>query len=316
MKLKIEDFTGYPETCSTVKAMKLHVSALPGQQFDPIEFMKTFYNVYDLGNQMFKYLNDEKKQEFIKYISMEIEKPQFVFGLIKSREEMLEKAKRFGSLEDAEKFNERVEKLERNYQEKLGAVERYKKEMILKYADFKDFEELVELKESLKNNYDMAQGTVLQVMNYFWGKCSNESYLTKNEVMRSVFYNLICVGSFDIDDFKKVSENFLMSYWGGNYEHFYSYAIRSNNSSAWKSFEKWFDREPFILKSKRMYEGIKFKYPCEKENKWKFFRCTGWNDKKEIKFVTEEEPTQRRFSFTKNEMKAFFKEVEKKIEWN
>jgi hypothetical protein len=120
------------------------------------------------------------------------------------------------------------------------------------------------------------------------------------------------VANFDENDFLELMKNFNFSYWGaGSIESFYTTMISSGNNSAWKSFEKALDRIPFIIKYKRMYEGIKFR--VAEDNKWVYYRCTGWKEDKKIKFVVENEKKQKWFSFDNKEFKAFFKD--KKIEF-
>ena len=136
----------------------------------------------------------------------------------------------------------------------------------------------------------------------------SESYLTTNSVMQRTMEILLEVARFEEDEFSEIMKRFKFGYWGLNsIEHYYRTAINSQNNTAWKSIEKAIDRKPFILKGKRMHYGKTIEIAVD--GKWVTFRCTGWNDTKKIKFVTETEK-QKRYSFDLKEFKEFFKDQE------
>ncbi len=91
-------------------------------------------------------------------------------------------------------------------------------------------------------------------------------------------------------------------------EHYYRIAIEYKNNSCWKSLEKLFDRQPFILDGKRIYENETFY--TRQIGDWGNFKCTGWNEKKEIKFVEYRigwEGEHRRHTFDNKSFKEFIK---------
>lgn len=229
---------------------------------------------------------------------------EIVFLQLKEKSIRLDSAyKRFEGVENIDDLLNHKQKLDFDYQIKHRELDKE----IEKYKDFSNFEELLELNQNLKNGWGYKQGTVIQVLNYFFSQSFQpQSYTTTNSVMQSVLYNLCAVAKFDEDDFTEVRKNFNFGYWGSNHiESFYATAIRSGNSSAWKSIEKALNRTPFILKSKRMYEGVTFQ--VAEDNKWVKYRCTGWNDSNKIKFIVENPDGQKRLSFNNKEFKTYFK---------
>ncbi|HEX8575777.1 MAG TPA: hypothetical protein VF677_05745 [Flavobacterium sp.] len=305
MKLTINDFDGYSEDCTTIKKIKSWIEE-KGGTFDMAEMLLVFDKAhYNLKSEIVRYINSEHLQKYLEeFILGENQSNKFWKDILESKEIIDFKAKEFGSMLNAEQLIDRKKQLEAFYKSKLYWLEKE----IEKYKDFKDFNELLQQNVELKNGYNYKDGTVLQVLNYFFNQSFQpQSYAITNTVMRSVLYNLCMVAKFDENDFLELMKNFNFSYWGaGSIESFYTTMINSGNNSAWKSFEKALDRYPFIIKNKRMHEGIKFK--VAEDNKWVYYRCTGWNEDKKIKFVVENEKKQKRFSFDNKEFKAFFKD--------
>ena len=52
---------------------------------------------------------------------------------------------------------------------------------------------------------------------------------------------------FGADDFRYMSEHFRMGYRCGDLEHFYTDAVVVRNASAWKAFEKYRARKPYLF---------------------------------------------------------------------
>jgi hypothetical protein len=52
---------------------------------------------------------------------------------------------------------------------------------------------------------------------------------------------------FGEDDFRYMAEHFRMGYWCGDLESFYKDAVEVRNTSAWKAYEKYRERKPYLL---------------------------------------------------------------------
>lgn len=309
MILTINDFDGYNKDCSTIKKIKSWIED-KGGSFDMKEMLSVFEKEhYSFKSEVIRYINAQHLNQYLQEFILEDEPFQFWHKIVELKKDIEEKSKRFGSILQANELIKKEEELEREYKNKNYSLDKE----IEKYKDFNNMEELLKLNQELKNGHNYKEGTVLQVLNYFFTQSFQpQPYLTTNHIMQSVLYNLCTVAKFDEDDFSELMKKFNFGYWGSNsIESFYGTMIVSGNNSAWKSFEKALERTPFILKSRRMYEGITFR--VAEDNKWISYRCTGWNDIKKIKFVIDKEEKQKRFAFDNKEFKAFFKD--KKIEF-
>lgn len=284
MKFVVSDFSDYPEHCKTVH--------------DILEFVKdrefTFDEVHNFApivtlDRFIHSLRVDLHKDFLKsYFT-----PEYV-------------QKNRGVLNDI------IETLER----KISRYEYHKNEYKKRFEyltaneeNLKLLDQNILLNDNLEN--DKNKGEAFRLLETIWQQSfQSESYVTTNSVM----YRGLCIAletfKFQEDEFEKIRRNFNFGYWGGNsIESFYACAIQSNNNTAWKSIEKAINRKPFILKNKRMYEGKTFTIAFEE--KWTVFRCTGWNEEGNIKFVyntlNNGKEIQKRISFNLKEFKSFFR---------
>lgn len=131
------------------------------------------------------------------------------------------------------------------------------------------------------------ESPALKIMRLAWKSRGSESWLQLNQSLYKILCGVIEVGAtFEETDFAAINKEMHGGYWFGtslNGHHFGEGLYRAaceRNVSAAKSYEMSFSRTPFILGSKRVFEGFKFEYDG--------LHChvTGWaknNDK--IKFV-------------------------------
>ena len=309
MKLTINDFEGYDNSCETIKKIKLWIEN-KGGSFDMKELISEFEKEhYSFKTEVIRYIKPDYLKEYLDEFFVDSSNKNLWLELVYIKKTIERKAQEFGGVLLTEELLKKKYELEREYENKNF----YLNKEIEKYKGFNNMEELLELNQKLKTGYNYKEGTVLQVLNYFFNQSFQfQSYQTTNSVMQSVLYNLCQVAVFDEDDFSELMRDFNFGLWGGNLiESFYRSMVLSNNNSAWKSFEKALSRTPFLLKNKRMYEGMTFR--LAENNKWIYYRCTGWNNDKKIKFVTDKTEKQNRFSFDNKEFRAFFKD--KKIEF-
>lgn len=302
MNLTINDFEGYNNDCSVILKIKSWIEN-KGGNFTAYELLETFSKKhYEFEKQVVKYLKPHLIKQFVTdVLKKDIE---FLFLDLEDKSKILENNyKRFKGVENIEELLSYKQKLESEYQSKHYILDKE----LEKYKDFKNFQELLEQNQNLKTGWNYKQGTVIQVLNYFFHQSfQSQSYITTNSLMQNVLYNLLSVADFKEDDFSEIMKNFNFRYWGGNsIEGFYASSIINGNNSAWKSIEKALNRTPFILKNKRVYE--RFSFIVIEDNKQIKYRCTGWNDAKKIKFITETD-SQKRYSFDNKEFKAFFKD--------
>jgi arsenate reductase-like glutaredoxin family protein len=308
MKLTINDFKGYNNDCSTIKKIKVWIEE-KGGEFTATELIDTFRGEhYDFEREVIKYLKSNLIKTYINDV-LKIDVEMVLVELEQKSWDLECKYKRFEGVDNIEELLSYKQKLESEYQSKYRELAKE----IEKYKGFENFDDLLQQNQNLKNGWNYKQGTVIQVLNYFFKQSfQSQSYLTTNSLMYNTLNSLCSVAFFNEDDFSEIIKNFNFSYWGGNHiERFYATAIVSDNNSAWKSIEKLLNRTPFILKNKRMYEGITFN--VIQDDKRVKYRCTGWNDAGKIKFVTENTDNQKRMSFDNKEFKAYFKTI--KIEF-
>ena len=88
-------------------------------------------------------------------------------------------------------------------------------------------------------------------------------------------------------------------------EWHYRIAIKNNNNTAWKSIELFLNRKPYIIDGKRCYDRFEFQLARNE-----YYRCTGWNEKGNIKFVLYSEPNgngkRKQLNFTKEQFNEYF----------
>lgn len=108
----------------------------------------------------------------------------------------------------------------------------------------------------------------LQYMNLAWGygnTAHGHSYTVLNKMLRDSLETAVVGGMpFDTGDIGFIYENMRGGYWFGGInghsigEWIYSLAIESRNASAYRSYEAWMNRKPFIVLGKRLAVGIEF----------------------------------------------------------
>lgn len=303
MKLTAKDFEGYNENCQLVKKIKIWIQE-QGGSFEIKDLIDEFEEDYkQLKQDIILYIKSEHLDHFLNEFIFKGDR-FFIKELLYTKRKIEEKVEKFGSVKTVEELLEKERQL--YFKEKSLNKE------IEKYQGFSNFQELLQLNQELKKGYNYKKGTVLQVLNYFYEQSIDKSYITINHVMDSVLRELCAVASFEENDFTEIIGRFKFSFWGfRSLEYYYRIMIENRNNSAWKSFEKAINRSPFILKNKRMFEGIQIE--VKEENKRTLYRCTGFNEKNKIKFVIDEKDKQKRFSFDNKEFKSFFKD--KKVEF-
>jgi hypothetical protein len=76
---------------------------------------------------------------------------------------------------------------------------------------------------------------------------TSKSWLRLNQSMRAALFLALEAGmEFHEDDFRYMSKNMRIGYWAGDLEDFYRMAVLYRVPSAWKAFEKYHGRKPFI----------------------------------------------------------------------
>mgnify|MGYP000309565468 CR=1 FL=1 len=276
-KYNINDFRDLSEYCTSVKKMKEYY----GNKSFTFEDISTKFDIVTKHN-FIKHLNPNRIQEFFD-------------SHIKT---------------DCLKDYEVIKKMIPELISQTGSA-KFHKELLKRQTERLS---IFDTKEDLVNEIDLLktwkqnrlnESQVLYTLEYFFKQSFQyQSYETTNHIMYRVLCSLLAVCSFSEDDFSNITQKFNFGYWGGNYiESFYAEAVINRNISAWKSIEKYLNRKPFIIKSKRMYEGATF----YDKNECIEYRCTGWNDKGKIKFVYNKNEKQKRLSFDNKEFRTFFK---------
>src|SRR5690606_16363788 len=282
MKLTVNDFYGYMETCQTIIQIKEWIESIGGQF------------TYNELIEKFPFIEKHHRDNFLKYLKPD-RADEFFDNFLKTE-----------TIERYEESKQFLEVLKRKQSEMDYEIKRNNKEAE-RLLLFEDRSKLVNELEFLKGFYERTINEskvlfVLQTMFDFSFK--EQSYQTTNSIMYSTLSNLLEVAKFRETDFKDIMKKYNFGYWGGNHvESFYATAIVSNNNSAWKSIESAIERQPFIVKGKRVYERFIFKI---KEDKLKL-RCTGFTENKKVKFVSENTEKQKRFQFDNKEFKDFIK---------
>jgi len=132
------------------------------------------------------------------------------------------------------------------------------------------------------------QSAVLDIMDLVWHYSSRNSWLTLNQGLNTVLHSLIEMDLiFDVYDYEAIWNRYRGHFWlyvspnGNHYgESLYAAGTRSYNNSFCLSYEKFTNREPFLLGSKRIYTGFEFEYDGL------YWTVSGWTkDNKSIRIV-------------------------------
>lgn len=100
------------------------------------------------------------------------------------------------------------------------------------------------------------------------------------------------------------------SHWF-NFDTCYKIAVENRNTSCISALEKGYNITPFIAKGNRMYAGREFcaEEPVEVEGKETrkryFYKCTGWNEKGELKLMKYKEGRSGSFNSLKFDRKQW-----------
>lgn len=86
-------------------------------------------------------------------------------------------------------------------------------------------------------------------------EATGHSWLRLNQAMRGGLMLAVEAGlTFEVGDLAECGKRFNAGYWfGENIEDFYRRAVCYGNSSAWKCYEEWAQRKPFILAGARVH---------------------------------------------------------------
>lgn len=168
-----------------------------------------------------------------------------------------------------------------------------------------------------KDEIEMHKSPVIDAMQIIWQN-TNQSWLRLNSALHSFLCAMIESGmEFHENDFSCICSRYNYGFWFGtslNGKHmgegFYKKASIYNNKSASISYEKHFNRLPFLTKTgSRVFEGQRFWYAqlcCH---------VTGWSeDNQELKIVGYEnwegKGQKKLMNFTKKQWLEARKEIE------
>jgi hypothetical protein len=138
----------------------------------------------------------------------------------------------------------------------------------------------------------------------------NQTKLTDREhdkVVHDILYSILRGAVFELEDYGLLRKELKNWYnYHVDVESHYRWAVMANNRSAIKSIEKYLNRKPFLIGTKRCYEDFKF---CTGNNE--HYKCTGFDENK-IKFVLYEnrmgQGPRKLFKFDNKEFKEHFKD--------
>lgn len=135
-----------------------------------------------------------------------------------------------------------------------------------------------------------------ELMSHLWEhrqEATGHSWLRMNQGLREGLLLAVKLGlAFHEDDIGKIYSKFRGGYWfGSNIESFYTCAVVYGNRSAWKAYECWASRTPFIYKPASLRDqwggggqGInnpaRLTIGCEFSWKGETIRVTSFNDAK------------------------------------
>ena len=269
MKVTANDFSGYNEHCSVIKGIKEWAS---DREFTVDELMA--FSHHATIQEIVKYLNVDRHQEFF---------------------EAYLKADTLADVENikliSERLSERLSACNAEIDFYKGQTERLslfetKSEIYQKISRIDTFE---------------SRSKVYNIVHSAYNGEYLDSYRKTNSVLKDLLRALIWSVEFKEGDFEKMFKQLGAGYWLDK-ESVYENIITSRNNSALNDFEKYFKRQPYILKNKRLYEGFKFYADSIR------YRCTGWTENENIKLVTDNTEKQNRYSFDKKQFKEFFKD--------
>lgn len=100
--------------------------------------------------------------------------------------------------------------------------------------------------------YNAEDSSPIHLLQNIWDNAqisTAHSWLKLNHALRAGLELAVTSGmKFELGDLKKISDRFRPGYWVGDYEWFYRAAVLYRNNSAWKEFEAYCGRKPFIIK--------------------------------------------------------------------
>ena len=97
-----------------------------------------------------------------------------------------------------------------------------------------------------------TDSAAIQLLQMVWAhkqEATSHSWLKLNHAMRDTLELAVKSGMrFNENDFIRIFRDFRASYWvGSDSEWFYNLAVIYRNTSAWRAYEKWAGRTPFIV---------------------------------------------------------------------
>ena len=145
------------------------------------------------------------------------------------------------------------------------------------------------------------------VYNYFLKQQKYISDRGYDKVLNNVLECIMASSIFEENDYELLFKQLRTRIqWHCNTEWHYRIAIENNNNSAWKSIELFLKRKPYLVDSKRVYDGFDFQLARNE-----YYRCTGWNEKGNIKFVLYSEPNnngrRKLLNFNREQFNEYFK---------
>lgn len=100
--------------------------------------------------------------------------------------------------------------------------------------------------------------SAMKLMTVVWESVPTGSWRRLNNAMHMALYLAIDGHlKFEVGDIDKIKERFRPGYWIGDngWEHAYARAARTGARSAWKEFERFLDRKPFLAHGQRLAVG-------------------------------------------------------------
>ena len=142
----------------------------------------------------------------------------------------------------------------------------------------------------------MHESSALGMIHHLWAhkqEATGHSWLRMNQGLREGLFLAVKLGlAFNTSDLEEISKRFRGGYWfGSNFESFYTCSVVYRNRSAWKAYEAWASRTPFIWKPATLREswggggqGInnpeRLTVGCEFEWQKELVTVTSFNDAK------------------------------------
>lgn len=103
----------------------------------------------------------------------------------------------------------------------------------------------------------VTDSPAVQLMSHLWGKsqeATGPSWLRLNQGLREGLFLAVKIGmKFHEGDIGEISRRFRGGYWmGAEFESFYTCAVVYANRSAWKAYEAYVKRAPFVWTPARL----------------------------------------------------------------